>query len=452
MIERKLYHIFEKNNKFFLVDSFNQLYWNIGTNIQRTDTIQFLTKYGFFTEKHPQIKKCAQNDENTIKHLVINPSTECNLDCWFCYSKEYREKNSNKLKFEDIEKTIDILINYNRKLQPNLKMTISLGYSQEITMDFRLFKKVKHYIEKVNQNLKTEILLFLPSSNLLEINEEFVNYINQYGYLTVSVDLENENQKQAILRNLELFDQNVVKHLIIPMKAGCQNLLDIYREYGTHFDFVSMRPVRVKSDSIFSWNEESIQLMKIELTTLFQDLLNQNDEEILKNLLVLGPTDYIGRYLDKIITRTKTLERCPAGKTAFALSPNFVLYPCSGMMGNNELVVGKIETDGDDIEINTKVIDSFSDIENCSHCSIRFYCGGPCLDWLNKQNDNLKKNLNPYECQLNIHMFEEIANFLYELRKNKPNIYQRYIDHKGLKDGLNYPLNFEDFYSIFIDQ
>ena len=449
MSKKILYHIFEKNDNFFLVDSFNQLFWNLGTDLQQTAEIQKLVDFGFFTEKAKTSDNSDEIYSTLFEHIVINPSTDCNLNCWFCYSKEYRTKNKPKLEFEDIQTAINIIMEKRHQEKQDKKFGLSFGYSDEITLDFNLFNQVKNHIDGLNQDPQIEISLFLPSTNLMVINDEFINYVNEYGHLVVSIDLMNENQKIAIIKNLERFHPSVKKYLVIPVQANISPLLEIYKEFSTYFDYVSTRPVRTNSKTEYPWNDISIRNFKTNLTHFFQELSNMNDDKILQFLLLFGPTDYIGRYIDRVITRSKVIDRCPAGKTAFALSPELKLYPCSGLMGNKELEIGHMNVKENEMIIDNTYLGLFTQSEECFRCPIRYFCGGPCLDWLYKQNGDLKEKINRFECQINIHLFEEVVSFLYRLIKERPYLYQEYIEKKELRNGLNYYLEFESFSNLF---
>jgi len=372
------------------------------------------------------------------------------LNCWYCYAKEYRKKNSKHLDFDDIKRSIDIVLNYNYEIDSASHLSIFFGFTQEITLDFKLFLKLKKYIEEANKRYESRIYLFPPSSNLLHITNEFVNYIDEYGFLIVSLDLENEYQKQAVIDNLSMFKQDVIKQLIIPMKAGIRDLFKIYNEFSFHFDYVSLRPARVSLNSKFPWNEETIMITKQEISLLFKTLLEKDDEEILNFLLLLGPNDYIGRYIDRIISRTKVIERCPAGRNAFTLAPNLEIYPCSGMIGYPELFVGKIDLVSNEINFHKTSYNKASENKTCLRCAIRFFCGGSCQDWLFKQTNSKQKSINIYECQLNLHIFEEIVHFLFEIQNRRPFVLDEYIEKKNLRNGLNYALNFDQFSKFFL--
>lgn len=452
MTKELMYHIFEKNNRFFLLDAHNQLFWQLEPNSDSFEIIENLSKFGFFSDSNTQNIDIKKPKQRPITHFVINPSTDCNLNCWYCYSKEYRKKNSKQLDFDDIKNSIDIVLTYNYEIDPTSHLSIFFGFTQEITLDFEMFLKLKKYIEEVNKRQEPRVYLFPPSSNLLNITNEFVNYIDEYGFLIVSLDLENEYQKQAVIDNLRKFKQDVKKHLIVPMKAGIRDVFKIYTEFSFHFDYISLRPARVPINSKFPWNEETIVITKQEISLLFKTLLEKDNEEILNFLLLLGPTDYIGRYIDRIISRTKVIERCPAGRSAFTLAPNLEIYPCSGMIGHPELYVGEIDLVSDEINFLKNSYNTTSENKTCLRCAIRYFCGGSCQDWLFKQTNSTQESINTYECQLNLHIFEEIVHFLFEIKNKQPSVLDEYIRKRNLRNSLNYPLNFDEFSRFFLQQ
>ena len=443
-----LYHIFERNDRFFLVDSYNQLFWDIGSNLNKESTIVKLSALGFFLNKQDDSDQ-NYNKEQILNHLVINPSTECNLDCWYCYSKDYRKTNQKKLGFKEVKKVIEIVLEHKRKKGQDLRFSLSLGYSQEITLDFQLFKDVKEYIDTLNKNSETEIHLFLPSTNLMQVGTDFVDYINQYKFLVVSLDIDNNIQKQKVLQNLTLFSPSVVKQLIIPISAETPPLLSLYTDYSKFFDSVSIRPVRVGNDSKIPWNNNRIKIFNDRITEFFDSLLVLEGEELLHILRLIGPTDYIGRSIDRIIQRTKIIERCPAGKTAFVLSTDLKLYPCSGLMGVQDFEIGHVNLEKNVMFLeNTKILQN-KVIDDCSRCSIHYYCGGPCVDWVFKQYGVSENRINSFECRINKHLFEEAINFIFHLKIKKPEILNKYVEKKGLRNKLNYSLNFDDFCNQF---
>ncbi len=449
MADKVLYHIFEKHNTFFLVDSFNQFFWNIGTNMQIVKKIEDLVKFGFFSKSAPSVDVSENSHSFDINQLVLNPSTECNLDCWYCYSSKIRKLNKNELNFEDLKLIFETVLRYKTKMESKSDITVSLGYTQEITQNFDLFLKIKKYLEQEQKKHEFQIFLFPPSTNLFTINSSFVDFINEYGYLTVSINLENKKQKQMMLENLKLFDSNVKKHLIIPIAAGKRNLFDIYNEYFLYFDFVSIRPARVEADSVFPWTENSLAELKYEITRLFQTLLHKKDEDLITFLTRIGPTDYLGRYLERVITRTKTLLRCSAGRNAFAIDPCLDVYPCSGMIGIPELNLGKIQLDDEDLQFNGTKLELFTERIECSRCCIQYYCGGPCIDWLNKQYGNLERFVNKYECELNKHIFEETVFFVYQLQEERKKAFNKLLIARKLENNLTYALDFDKFHRFF---
>ncbi|GAI77001.1 unnamed protein product, partial [marine sediment metagenome] len=56
----------------------------------------------------------------------------------------------------------------------------------------------------------------MPSTNLVDPPQELVDFVNDYGYLNVSIDLSNMNQIELVKKNITLFKNTVIKHCIIP--------------------------------------------------------------------------------------------------------------------------------------------------------------------------------------------------------------------------------------------
>ncbi|NPD87610.1 MAG: SPASM domain-containing protein [Asgard group archaeon] len=402
-----------------------------------------LNSFGFFQDKETKVKKISSND---FHHIVINPTTECNLDCWYCYSKEFRKYNSEEISLEEMEKTILYFADRKKENQSKSPLSISLFLSSEITLNFHVFLKIKVFIEKIKSNYSFDIFLFPPPTNLMEIDQSFVDYINDYGFLTVSVDYSNSNQIQKILENVEAFDDKIIKHCIVPLHSGMNDLVEVYKRFMEVFDYVSLRPVRVGENSKFPWGTDSSQFVDNELNVLCNQLIEMEDEELIKFLLSLGPSDYFRRYIQRVISRSKLLNRCSAGIKALAVGPDSKFYPCSGFVGRKNFVLGTIKT-GVNIDLISKYQNRFDSNTLCRDCSIKYYCGGFCEDW--KHVMGKKQESQQTECNINHAFFKNSSSFVIKLLEKKPYILTTFVKENGIDSKLSYPLNFDDFVSFF---
>ena len=437
------YYIFETNNTIILLDIYTQMIWelNSGNVVNINKQIEPLKKFGFFSTKNRHSEEHLNKGEEELNYIVINPSNECNLSCWYCYV-DRTENNSNKtLTSETICTHIEKFLENKKKNESKTPIAFSLFFTGEITLNFQVFLDTSRKIDQVRDEYEFQISLLLPPTNLLKPTEQFVEYINDYGYITISLDLTNQLQIDAVSRNIGLFDEGVVRHLIIPIHSKTKDIFSIYQKYMSSFNKVSMRPVRITSDSIFPWTEESLNEFRLELEIFVEDLLLLNEEQLSDFLMSIGPSDYFVKFIVSIITRGKKFIRCPAGRTAIALDQNLKQYPCSGLIG----------VDGFQKDYFHKETENLSSVnsDKCSNCAIRYFCGGPCIDWEFKEKKMPMSNEISSECVVNHIYFENAVYFILKLLKKYPAVLRNYIEKKGKKFRLDYNLNFDDFVILF---
>ena len=316
-------YLYEVNNQFFILDPYSQMFWFV-KDIEEDSllsTVKQLKQYNFFKKKEES--KIENKDlRDDIKHIVINPTFKCNLDCWYCYSRDYRHKNSKKMSLKDIRQIILFFSNHKKEMNSTEPLAISMFFTSEITLNFSLFREAEKFVNQIQNEYDFDFYLFPASTNLMNVSDEFVDFINNYGYINVSIDLENKEQVDAVQKNLSRFNSTVKKHCILPLNSRMNNLFSIYTSFMKSFDCVSMRPVRVTSNSKIPWTEKSISDFKHELVKLIENLLSLNEEDLLYFLYKLGSSDYLARYLERIISRKKYYSRCLAGKNEIAINPN----------------------------------------------------------------------------------------------------------------------------------
>lgn len=443
-------YLYEIKKQFFILDPNSQMFWFVKDRDYESLllTVEQLKKYGFFKQK---VDFETENKElrEDIKHIVINPTFKCNLDCWYCYSIDFHHKNFKEMSFNDIQRTITFFADYKYKLNSTAPLAISMFFTSDITLDFPLFKEVERFVKKIKNKYNFDFYLFPASTNLVSVSDEFVNFINEYGYVNVSLDFENQEQIETVLRNILRFESTVVKHCIIPLNSRMNDLFKIYIKYMKSFDFVSMRPVRVSPNSKIPWTENSIYNFKKELKKLIEEILSLKDEELIKFLNKLGSSDYLAKFIDRIISRKRYHSRCLAGKNEIVISSDKNFYPCSGLIGNKKYKMGSLSEGLFPLKNNDHHI--LNNIYNsiCRSCSIRFYCGGPCLDWLEMQHLEDMESTNIFECTINLIYFELCSFLIFRISQNFPVLIEDYSKKKGIENRISYPLSFTDFVLFF---
>ena len=442
------YYLFEVNNTVIITDTYSQMIWeldseNVG-NIHKQITL--LKKFGFFSDKNKYFDKIVDKGEQEVNYIVINPSNECNLSCWYCYVDRTENNYVDHLTSEKVYLQIEKFLENKKKNGSKTPIAFSLYFTGEITLNFQVFLDISRKIDQIRDKYEFLISLLLPPTNLLEPTKQFIEFINAYGYISISIDLTNQQQINVINRNISLFDEGVVKHSMIPIHSKTKDIFNIYTEYMSSFHEVSMRPVRITQGSIFPWNEQSLYEFKLEIEKFAENLLSLDEKQIANFLLSIGPSDYFAKFIDSILTREKKIVRCPAGRTSIALDHNLKQFPCSGLIG-----VREFQKDYTPAKKGSWEEEQLSSVnsDKCSKCAIKYYCGGFCIDWEFKEKKGHIVSEISSECSINFIYFEIVSYFILKLNKKYPSVLRNYIEKKQKKFRLNYNLNLNDFAKIF---
>ena len=88
------------------------------------------------------------------------------------------------------------------------------------------------------------------------------------------------------------------------------------------------------------------------------------------------------------------ISPCGGGRCFFALSARGDIFPCSEFIGLPNYKGGNIFTDDIEKALSTRAFGMVTgrkveDIEPCSHCAIRHFCGAPCPAEVNEMNGSL---------------------------------------------------------------
>ena len=324
--------------------------------------------------------------QTVVKALCLHIAHDCNLACKYCFAEEGEYHGRRALmSFEDGKKALDFLI-ANSGNRINLEVDFFGG---EPLMNWNVVKQLVEYGRSQEKEHNKKFRFTLTTNGVL-LNDEIMEFCNrEMSNVVLSLDGRPEvNDRMRPFRNGKgSYELIVPKFQKFAKSRGekdyfvrgtfTRNNLDFgndvlhYADLG--FEKLSMEPVVAAPEEPYSIREEDLPQIMDEYDRLAKEFVKRQKEgrgfKFFHFMLDLSQGPCVA----------KRLSGCGSGTEYLAVTPWGDLYPCHQFVGNEEFLLGNVDTG----VVNTKVRDEFKLCnvyakEKCKNCFARFYCSGGC--------------------------------------------------------------------------
>ena len=324
--------------------------------------------------------------QTVVKALCLHIAHDCNLACKYCFAEEGEYHGRRALmSFEVGKKALDFLI-ANSGNRINLEVDFFGG---EPLMNWNVVKQLVEYGRSQEKEHNKKFRFTLTTNGVL-LNDEIMEFCNhEMSNVVLSLDGRREiNDKMRPFRNGKgSYELIVPKFQKFAKSRGekdyfvrgtfTRNNLDFgndvlhYADLG--FEKLSMEPVVAAPEEPYSIREEDLPQIMDEYDRLAKEFVKRQKEgrgfKFFHFMLDLSQGPCVA----------KRLSGCGSGSEYLAVTPWGDLYPCHQFVGNEEFLLGNVDTG----VVNTKVRDEFKLCnvyakEKCKNCFARFYCSGGC--------------------------------------------------------------------------
>lgn len=322
--------------------------------------------------------------------IVVYPTQDCNLKCWYCYENHIPNTHMNK-------ETASKIINYiNKEIEKNSfdSFFITLFGGEPFTdfnsITYPLLSKIKTLIEKAG---KCFSCFFVTNASL--IDEEIINklkYLNPHLQITLDGDKEHHDKVRIWKQgNKPTYDHILwVIHKLAEEIQGEKFFITLRINYdNTTLPGISEILDRIKDidrKKIFVHFERVWQTEK-DSTEEYKKLLRK----ILKNFIGEGFCVNQGTFRGFPYS-------CPSDtKNSIVINYDGTIHKCNGRTLSSETQYGVLKADGT-IEIDEDLIAqrlAIATFENkeCLNCKMLPVCMGPCSQKLLEHNGNWSKDI-----------------------------------------------------------
>lgn len=324
--------------------------------------------------------------KTVVKALCLHIAHDCNLACQYCFAEEGEYHGRRALmSFEVGKKALDFLI-ANSGNRRNLEVDFFGG---EPLMNWEVVKQLVEYgrskEKEYNKNFR-----FTMTTNGVLLNDEIMDYCNrEMSNVVLSLDGRKEvNDKMRPFRGGKgSFDLIVPKFQKFAEMRGDRDYyvrgtftrhnLDFSKDVTEFADLgfrsMSIEPVVAKPEEEYAIREEDLPQIMEEYDHLAEEYIKRKKEGRGFNFF------HFNIDLNQGPCVAKRLSGCGSGTEYLAVTPWGDLYPCHQFVGQEEFLLGNVDTG----VTNERIRDEFKLCnvyakDKCRDCFARFYCSGGC--------------------------------------------------------------------------
>lgn len=324
--------------------------------------------------------------KTVVKALCLHIAHDCNLACQYCFAEEGEYHGRRALmSFEVGKKALDFLI-ANSGNRRNLEVDFFGG---EPLMNWEVVKQLVEYgrskEKEYNKNFR-----FTMTTNGVLLNDEIMEYCNrEMSNVVLSLDGRKEvNDKMRPFRGGKgSYDLIVPKFQKFAEMRGDRDYYvrgtftrhnldfskDVMEFADLGFRSMSIEPVVASPEEEYAIREEDLPQIMEEYDRLAEEYLKRKKEGRGFNFF------HFNIDLNQGPCVAKRLSGCGSGTEYLAVTPWGDLYPCHQFVGQEEFLLGNVDTG----VTNERIRDEFKLCnvyakDKCRDCFARFYCSGGC--------------------------------------------------------------------------
>ena len=310
-------------------------------------------------------------------HVIL--TTECNLECRYCFGEALEDLDSDFSGFE-VDYSLPRKISYDVALLDKFCRQdpdcVLIFYGGEPLLCLEEIKRIMDCVY---------VKHFIVQTNGLLLDRLEPEYVNRFSTILVSVDgdealtdfYRGKGTFRRVVENLKLIRRNGFKGEIIARMTVMEQT-DIYRQVrwlveNCEFPFSS---VHWQLNAGFwndferrrfkEWSEESYNPGIRKLVDFWVSRMEREG-------VVLRLYPFLGIANSLLFGERKALLRCGAGWINYAIQTDGHIIPCPSMWGMKDFYLGHVGN-ADPLRLKKVFVG-----EPCTKCDIFGLCGGRCL-------------------------------------------------------------------------
>jgi len=359
---------------------------------------QYLRKRNQFLEEMKALRF------NALPQAVyFNPTERCNLNCSYCYLPEEQRSSGSHMSKRQLLKALDHLKTYfSRTLPKGLNPLIVFHGAEPMLVRDAMFEGIDAFKDYFRFGIQTngtllddEAIEFIKTRNVgLGLSlDGHIGTVADRTRKTWSGDSVFKKVVDVLEKMAGYDNYNVICTATAENMSALPRVVDFL--HALEVPVAMLNPVRCTRQGA-----RDIKPLDHELSRYYLRALDRTQELFQKTNRKLVIANFANILIAIIAPAARVLmcdiSPCGGGRCFFAVAANGDMFPCSEFLGVPEFKGGNLFRNKiDDVltsdafcKVTTRKVE---DIEPCSHCAIRHFCGSPCPAEAYEMNGGMDK-------------------------------------------------------------
>lgn len=151
-----------------------------------------------------ELRRRKEQHDMSLYHIVINPTLDCNLSCWYCYENKIKKSHISQNVIEGIKKNIETHYKFNA--YNTLKISFFGG---EPLLYFTAIEDICNFANDFCKKNKITLLLDFTTNGTL-IKNRYLNFLSEYN-CTFQITLDGNRNQHNKIKHFENKDIDTYK-------------------------------------------------------------------------------------------------------------------------------------------------------------------------------------------------------------------------------------------------
>ncbi|MBI5573556.1 MAG: peptide-modifying radical SAM enzyme CbpB [Elusimicrobia bacterium] len=393
------------HNDYIGLISADTAFWSL---VKKNRLGRALTDSSYLREYRKK-EKSFVNEMNILRFglkpsaVYFNPTDRCNLNCSYCYIPENLRKNGKNMSVEKLSRALEILkIYFKHTLPKGQKPQIVFHGAEPMLNKKTVFSAIDKFRKYFRFGIQTNGTL---------LDAEAIEFLTSRG-VSIGLSLDGHNAKVADQLRKNWNGKGIFQNVIeaINRLRGYKNYSVICTTTNKNMSSLTkiveflhkmevpicmLNPIRCTLSGARQYKPVDYQISKHYLKALDRTyhLYKKTGRKLVvanfANVLmgIIAPS---GRQL------MCDISPCGGGRCFFAISCSGDLFPCSEFIGLEKFKGGNIFKDDINKVLKTEPFNlvtnrHIENIEPCSRCAVRHFCGSPCPAEANEMGGSIEK-------------------------------------------------------------